>query len=36
MMDDMGQSLLLKTQQLCALCDLNKVEDEFYFIYFCN
>ena len=25
----MGRSLLLQTQRLCTLCDLNKVEDEF-------
>ena len=31
----MGRSLLLQTQRLCTLCDLNKVEDEFYFLMSC-
>ena len=31
----MGRSLRLQTQPLYALCDLNKVEDEFYFLMSC-
>ena len=31
----MGRNLRLQTQRLCTLCDLNKVEDEFYFLMSC-
>ena len=31
----MGRSLLLQTQRRCTLCDLNKAEDEFYFLMSC-